>query len=348
MQWKDALVTTDTTVKEAIRQIDSNSLQIVLVIDGDSRLMGTVTDGDIRRGILKGVALDEPVMLVMNSNPIVARTYELKEDILKMMKQKHLHHIPIIDENGCVIGLETIDNLVEPDVMDNWVILMAGGLGTRLRPLTDECPKPLLPVGGKPLLETIIGNFVSYGFRKFYISVNYMADKLMEYFGDGSQWEIQIKYIHESKRMGTAGSLGLLDELPTKPMIIMNGDLLTKVNFNQLLDFHQEQKILATMCVRDYEFQVPYGVIHVSKNKLVNIQEKPIMHYFVSAGIYVLDPKVLNYIPSDEFYDMPTLFEKLIQMNYEPSVFPIREYWLDIGRMDDFEKANSEFSRVFQ
>lgn len=345
--WKEIMISPSTAILKAIEIIDAGAMKIALVVDENNCLLGTVTDGDIRRGILRGVALDEEVQNVMNPNPITARSTETKETVLAIMKLKRLHQIPIIDGQGCVVGIEILDNLLKSNFRENWVMLMAGGLGTRLRPLTDDAPKPLLKVGSKPILETIMDNFIEYGFRKFYLSVNYKAEMIEEYFGDGSRWGVEIRYIHEDKRMGTAGALGLLSEKPTQPLVVMNGDLLTKVNFQQLLDFHIEHRAQATMCVREYDFQVPYGVVKVDKLKLIGIDEKPIHKFFVNAGIYVLDPAALDLIPKNEFFDMPSLYQKLMDLNCETVVFPIREYWMDIGRKDDFERANGEFWEVF-
>jgi dTDP-glucose pyrophosphorylase len=345
--WTKILVAPTITIREALEIIDTSSMQIALIVDETKRLLGTVTDGDIRRGILKGIALDEPVQRIMNPHPTVARSHERRDIVLAVMKLKQLNHIPVVDDEGRVINIETLQDLIRGEDKENWVVLMAGGLGTRLRPLTDECPKPMLKVGGKPVLETILDNFLEYGFRKFYLSVNYKADMVTDYFGDGSRWGTEIRYIHETKRMGTAGALGLLPEKPTRPLMVMNGDLLTKVNFQQLLAFHLEHQAEATMCVREYNFQIPYGVVKMDKHRLMGIDEKPIQRFFVNAGIYVLEPKALDLLPKDTYFDMPSLFAKVIEKNGETTVFPIREYWLDIGQVNDYERANGEFAEVF-
>jgi len=264
------------------------------------------------------------------------------------MKLKQLRQIPILDDHGRVISVEFYDFIALSSQLDNWVVLMAGGLGTRLQPLTDDCPKPLLEVGGRPILQTILESCIKHGFNRFYLSVSYKAKMVEDYFGNGSRWGVDIRYIREDKRMGTAGALSLLPERPTKPFLVMNGDLLTKVNFKQLLDFHLEHCAQATMCVRDYDFQVPYGVVKIQQHRLVDIEEKPAQKFFVNAGIYVLEPEVLDMIPKDEFYDMPSLFMKLVALHHETIVFPIREYWLDIGNKVDFEQAIGDFSEVFE
>ena len=311
-------------------------------------MLGTVTDGDIRRGILRGVLLDEPIHKIMHTNPTVAHLEDKPEDLYALMKLKQLRQIPILDDHGRVISVEFYDFIALSSQLDNWVVLMAGGLGTRLQPLTDDCPKPLLEVGGRPILQTILESCIKHGFNRFYLSVSYKAKMVEDYFGNGSRWGVDIRYIREDKRMGTAGALSLLPERPTKPFLVMNGDLLTKVNFKQLLDFHLEHCAQATMCVRDYDFQVPYGVVKIQQHRLVDIEEKPAQKFFVNAGIYVLEPEVLDMIPKDEFYDMPSLFMKLVALHHETIVFPIREYWLDIGNKVDFEQAIGDFSEVFE
>jgi NDP-sugar pyrophosphorylase family protein len=271
-----------------------------------------------------------------------------RETILALMKQKGIRQIPVIDEHGRIIDLKVLNDIIQPPMRDNLVVFMAGGLGTRLIPLTTDCPKPLLKVGDKPLLETILENFIEYGFCNFYISVNYKADMIKAYFQDGSRWGVSIHYVHENKMMGTAGALSLLPHRPEKPFIVMNADLLTTVNFQHLLDFHQNHKATATMCIRDYHFQCPYGVIKMEQQRLVGIDEKPSQRFFVNAGIYVLEPAVLNLIPHDTPIDMTNVFEKIIKQEYEAVVFPIREYWMDIGMVDDFERANGVYNEIFK
>ncbi|MDA8226232.1 MAG: nucleotidyltransferase family protein [Desulfitobacterium hafniense] len=342
------LVSPATSILSAIKIIDESTIQIALVVDENGHLLGTITDGDIRRAILKGVSMDDPVRQIMNPKPTVASVYDSRVKILEIMKNKRLYQIPIVDEQGCVVELKILDQILKSPERENWAIIMAGGLGSRLRPLTEDCPKTLLKVGGKPLLETIIENFKEYGFQRFYFCVNYKADMVQNYFGDGSSFGVEIKYIHEENRMGTAGALGLLPEKPLQPIFVMNGDLLTKINFKQLLDYHLEHNAMATMCVREFNLQVPYGVVKIEKNHLVSIEEKPIQRFFISAGIYVLEPKALSYIPQNVFFDMPSLFKELMKGGKKATTFPVREYWMDIGRMGDYEKANGEYKEHFQ
>jgi len=341
--WKNVLVSPDTSIRETIRIIDEGALKIALVVDAEKKLLGTVSDGDIRRGILKGFSLEDPVDALMNRYPIVVSQNSGREEMLALMRTKQVYQIPVVSSTGMLVGLELIDALLAPPQRENWVLLMAGGLGTRLHPLTADIPKPLLKIGDKPILESIIGNFISYGFSRFFISVNYKSELIEDHFGDGSQWGIQIEYIREDKKLGTAGALSLLPERPTMPLLVMNGDVLTKVNFEQLIEFHLEHRAEATMCVREYDFQVPYGVVKFDQHRISSIEEKPIQRFFVNAGIYVLEPSVLGEIPHDTYFDMPTLFERLVEARRETAVFPVREYWLDIGRIDDLERAQGDF-----
>lgn len=347
ISWQNVRLQADMTILQAMARIDTSSLQIGLVVDEQNRLLGTVTDGDVRRAILKGIDLNSPVEVVMNRNPMTVKVGEGRERILWAMRERVLRQLPVVDELGRVVGLERLDDLLNVPMHDNWVVLMAGGLGSRLGELTKHCPKPLIPVGGKPLLETIIENFKEYGFQNFFLSVNYKAEMIREHFGSGKSLDVHVEYLQENKRLGTAGAISLLPEKPTQPVIVMNGDLLTKVNFQQLLDFHVQQKAVATMCVREYTFQVPYGVVRMEKEHLQAIDEKPIQSFFVNAGIYVLEPEVVELIPQDTYFDMTGLFDLLLRKKDQVSIFPIREYWLDIGQRADLERANGEFGEVF-
>jgi len=348
-RWSEVLISSDSNMKHAIDKIDKGSLQIALVVDNDRQLLGTITDGDIRRAILKGLSLDHSVINVMNPNPTTLTTGHSRDAIISVMKNKQLRQIPIVNDAGQVVGLEVLDELISIQHRDNWVVLMVGGLGSRLQPLTNDCPKPMLKVGNKPLLETILESFIDFGFHRFFFTVNYKAEMIEEYFGNGSRWGVDIRYLRETKRLGTAGSLGLLPEIPDRPILVMNGDILTKVNYAQLLEFHEEHGAKATMCVREYDFQVPYGVALVDSHQLIDIQEKPIHHYFVNAGVYVLNPEALSLVPKDTFYDMPDLFQMIVNLDKTSSAaaFPIREYWIDIGRASDFERANGEYFEMF-
>ncbi len=340
-------LTIDSTIKEALQIIDLGAVKFAIVVDENDKLIGTLTDGDVRRAILDGKALDTTIETVYFKEPTVVNVNNTKEEIINLCASKKIYQIPILDNEGRVVSIDLLDELLKPETHANKVVLMVGGIGTRLRPLTDNTPKPMLPVGGKPILQTIVEKFVSYGFINIVMCVGYKSNIIQEFFEDGSKFGANIEYILEAKRMGTTGALTLLNTKPDEAFFVMNGDLLTNVNFNHLLEFHLANKAMATMCVRAYDFQVPYGVVNVEDNNILSIEEKPIQKFFVSAGIYILDPSCIELIPDNKFYDMPTLFEKLIHMNERTVSFPLREYWLDIGRIEEYEKANLEYHEVF-
>ncbi len=340
-------ISENKTIKEALKIIDNGAIRIALVIDENNKLLGTLSDGDIRRGLLKNYNLEDSIKDLYFRTPITALYSESKENIIQKAIKNQVYQIPIVDENNNLVDIVNLATLLNITKKRNRVVLMAGGLGTRLRPLTEDTPKPMLKVGNKPILETIIKNFASHGFVNITISLNYKGEMIREYFKDGSDFGVNIDYIEENTRLGTAGALSLLVDIPNEPFFVMNADLLTDVNFSNLLDFHCLGNANATMCLREYEYQIPYGVVETDGSIINSIVEKPIKKFFVNAGIYVLSPNVFEFIPKNEFFDMPTLFNNLIEKQKKVLSFPIHEYWLDIGRMSDFEQAQSEYFRVF-
>ncbi len=348
MSWKDCLISPDSTILLAIERLDAVAGKTILVAGTDGRLLGTVTDGDIRRGILRSVRLDSLVTTVMNKNPLTARIDDDPNRILSVMRAAVIRQVPLVDAENRVIGLETTEELHRArSPKSNCVVLMAGGLGSRLQPLTDNVPKPLLKVGEQPLLEIILNTLIRSNFRRFYISVNYKADMVKAHFGDGGRWNVDIRYLEEPHRMGTAGALSLIPEKPCEPLLVMNGDLLTNLNFESLLDYHTEHRAEATISVRDYDIEVPFGVVKLDQHRVVGISEKPVNRFFVNAGIYVLSPDCLDLVPHERKSDMTDLIDLLLKRKRPVSAFPIREYWLDVGRPDDFNRANSDVREVF-
>lgn len=341
--WEQLLITPRVSLREAISRIDAGNAQIVLVVDAQRKLLGTVTDGDVRRGILRGLALDAPVTEVMNREPTTAGHAEERSAILALMKRRLIHQIPLVDEAGAVVGLETLDELLAPGRRDTPVVLLAGGLGMRLRPLTAEVPKPMLRVGEKPILESILGSLIEYGFWKFWLAVNYRADVIEKHFGDGTRWEVEIRYLRENEKLGTAGPLSMLPPLGDEPVLVMNADILTRVNFAHLLDFHRRSEAAATVCVREHRYTIPFGVVTMQDSLLTLIEEKPVHRTMVSAGIYVLEREAVALVPKDRPYDMPTLLQALVDRGMRTAGFPIHEYWLDIGRLEDLQLANEYF-----
>ena len=278
------IISQNDSIHAAIEKLDDNDAHIILIVDKNKKLLGTVTDGDVRRGILKGCSLTESVTKIMNSNPITASVKDSKNTVFSLMRNMKIQQIPILDEVGVLCGLEVLGNILECNRKDNEVVLMAGGLSTRLRPLTSDIPKPMLEIGGKPILETILASLIQYGFWKFHISVNYLGQQIKDYFGDGSKWGVEINYLQEDTKMGTAGSLSLLPNSIDSPLVVMNSDLLTKVDFNHLLSFHHEHKSLATMGVRNFDYTIPYGICKLEKHSIVEIVEKPTYKFFINAG----------------------------------------------------------------
>ncbi len=345
--WQKAVVGTEATVSAAIAAIESGSIQIALVVD-DGRLSGIVTDGDIRRGLLRGVSLSSSATEVMNRSPVSAPVTLARDERLRLMRQKSIKHLPLVDTEGLVVGVETFDELIEAPRYENPVLIMAGGLGERLGALTREIPKPMLHVGGRPLIETIVRNFVQQGFRNIYISVNYKAELIRNHFGDGTAHGATIQYIHETERLGTAGALGLFPSAPELPLVVTNGDILTTINYGALVDFHNATPVEATMAVREHKVHVPYGVVTASDGYLQVIREKPTESWFVSAGIYVIGPDVFGLVDRGVRIDMPAVLERVVARQGRVAIYPIREYWLDIGRVEDFEQAHAEFHEVFQ
>lgn len=344
---KDITVKETASIIEVLKIIDKSSKQLALVVDDNNKLLGTISDGDIRRALLKKISLNESVKSIYFKTPTVASINDSREEIINLCKIKKIHQIPILDNKGSLIGIEVLNELISNEAKSNKVILMVGGLGTRLYPLTEKTPKPMLEVGKKPILLTIVEKFAQYGYTDILMCVNHKADVIKDYFGDGTKFGVDIDYIFENKRMGTAGALSLINEKITEPFFVMNGDLLTNVNFEHLHDFHTTNLSMATMCVRDYEFEIPYGVVNIQNTKILSVDEKPLHKSFVNAGIYIFNPEVLQFIPKDHFYDMPTLFNTLIHENLKVVSFPIREYWIDIGRIEELEKANYEFNKEF-
>ena len=341
--WRRALINSDATLEQAIEVLDKAALRIALVVDANDTLLGTLTDGDVRRALLKHLSLETPVNQVMNDQPKTAEQSWTESRILAVMEQHELLQLPLVDPEKRVVGLANLHDILNKHRHDNPVFLMAGGFGTRLRPLTNNCPKPMLKVGDKPILEQILLNFIEAGFHRFYISTHYMPEVIRDHFGNGEKWGISIQYVHEEEPLGTGGALGLLphDEID-QPLFMMNGDLLTSLNLHSFLEFHETHNGVATMCVREYEHQVPYGVITSEGTRIKSMVEKPVHRFFVNAGIYLLDPVLVKSVEPGTRIDMPTLLEGQIDGGNAVNMFPIHEYWLDIGRMDDFHKAQTE------
>lgn len=341
--FKNISLLINATLKEAIKAIDVGHVQIAFVVDANKRLMGTITDGDIRRALLRGESLNTPVEKIMFRCFRALPATATEEEALALMRRETLHQIPALDEQGRVVRLFLLEELIKPTKRPNQVVIMAGGEGKRLRPLTQDCPKPMLRVGGKPLLEIILEQCIDSGFQHFYFSVNYLKNKIKDYFGDGSRWHIHIDYLEESQPLGTGGALSLLPVNPTFPLLVLNGDVLTRVDFSRMLQFHEEQQASATICVREHTTQIPYGVVRMDDLNVLTLEEKPVLSHYINAGIYLLDPVLLDLVPQDRFLHLPTLLEKAIQHQHRVIAFPIHEYWLDVGHPETLERANGDW-----
>ena len=345
--WQDICISKDDTIRKAVEVIDAHvCAQIALIVDEHGVIEGTLTDGDFRRAMLRKISLDTPVSEIMNVEPTVLSHKSSATERQEILRRKSLRQLILVDDQKRVVGLAGIDG-VASNAKKNAVCLMAGGLGSRLRPLTDNMPKPLLKIGDRAILEIILRKFIDQGFYEFYISVNYLGDKIKAHFGDGRSMGCRITYLDEDQRLGTAGALSLIEEKLEHPLIVMNGDLLTGTNFENFIEFHENCDAVATMAIREYNFQVPFGVVDVEGHELQAISEKPKQKFFVNAGMYVLSPEAIAQIPKGVFFDMPTLFQNLMDAQEKTSAFPIREHWLDIGSPQQLQQAQKEYSHQY-
>ncbi len=340
--WRKALLPADATLKQAIGNLDETALQIALVVSSDGTLIGSVTDGDIRRGLLRGLDLNSSIDAIIYREPLVVPPELGRDTALQLMQANKIHQLPVVDEHRRVVGLHLWDELMAPGQRPNLMVIMAGGQGTRLRPHTESCPKPLLPVGGKPMLEHIIVRARAEGFEHFVLAVHYLGHMIEDYFGDGDRWQVQIDYLRENSPLGTAGAISLLNPRPETPFIVSNGDVLTDIRYGELLDFHRHHSASATMAVRLHEWQHPFGVVHTNGVEIVGFEEKPIARSHINAGIYVLEPGVLNDLSTGEHCDMPTLFSRLQARAARTIVYPMHEPWLDVGRAADYTHAQEK------
>jgi dTDP-glucose pyrophosphorylase len=339
--WRKAVLAEHSTLQQAISCLNESSSQIVLVVLPNGILRGTLTDGDIRRGLLRGLSLDSLIDTLVNHDPLVTPPQLGREAVLQLMQANRIHQLPVVDEKRHVVGLHLLDELMVPRQRDNLMVIMAGGQGTRLRPHTENCPKPLLPVGGKPMLEHIVERARAEGFYHFVLAIHYLGHMIEEYFDDGSQWGIRIEYLREESPLGTAGAIGLLNERPELPFVVSNGDVLTDIHYGELLDFHCRHAAAGTMAVRLHEWQHPFGVVRTQGVDIVGFEEKPITRSHINAGVYVLEPAALDLLTSGEHCDMPTLFARLQENAARTIVYPMHEPWLDVGRDDDLKRARA-------
>ena len=336
---KPLVLTSDTVLKDALRFMDEQGYGVLPVVKEDQTFYGLITDGDIRRALLND-QLD--IEHVINTKPKTLDTYSTFEQRKQLLKKLHRRHLPIVDKNNHYIKMFMLDEL-DFNTKPNVVVIMAGGLGSRLGALTKETPKPMLKVGSKPILQTILEMYIEKGFQKFYFSVNYKKEQIIDYFGTGEKWGVEIHYLIEDKRLGTGGSLSLIEEKFESPFLVSNADVFTSIDYDALLVQHKEENSIATMCVRNYEHSIPYGVIKTDGNSIVAMEEKPSYDFLINSGVYLLNPEVLTSVPKDTFYDLPTLFEKLMDEGKKCSTFTIDDYWVDIGLVEEYESIREKF-----
>ena len=340
--WRQAMLPIDVSMKQVIQNLNETALQIVMVVSKDGYLEGTLTDGDIRRGLLSGLKISSPIESIVNREPFVVPLNMDHYSALHLMQINKIHQLPVVDEHRCLVGLHLWNDLMVSDERQNLMIIMAGGQGSRLKPFTDACPKPLLPVNGKPILEHIIERAKKEGFCHFVIAIHYLGHMIEEYFGDGSRWKVKIEYLHEDSPLGTAGAISLLKNKPDAPFVVTNGDVLTDIHYGEILEYHYIHDSVATMAVRLHEWQNPYGVVSTEGIYITGFEEKPTVRNYINSGIYVLNPDAINQLDISHHCDMQTLFTRLQEKSERTIVFPMHEPWLDIGRKDDLERAQSD------
>jgi len=336
------LIPPSATVREALEAITKNRHQAVMVVEASGRLAGIVTDGDTRRGLLRGVSIAGPVADLMNPRPTTAPAGLPRDEALALMQRRHLRHLPIVESDGRLVEVLLLDDLLHPAALPNVAVVMAGGYGTRLRPLTDSAPKPLLSVGGKPLLEILVERLRAAGVQEIFFTVHYKSEMIEDHFGDGARLGVRIRYVREETPLGTAGGLALLPTALAAPFFLVNGDILTKCDFRAMLDFHRRWRADLTVGTVPHTVEVPYGVLEVEGEHLSTISEKPRLDFLINSGVYIVDPATLTLIPRGQPFDAPQLIPLLKKAGRTVVAFPIREYWLDVGRLTDFTQANRD------
>lgn len=345
--WRQAVLISNVTIKDVIQNLNEVSLKIVLIVNSDGVLEGTVSDGDVRRGLLRGLTLESSITKVLSPNPFVVPAGISREHVLQLMTANKIQQIPVIDEDKRPIGLHLWDEIATPVTRSNLMVIMAGGKGTRLHPHTEACPKPMLHVAGKPMLEHIIERAKGEGFNHFVLAIHYLGHMIEEYFSDGTHLGVRIDYLRETTPLGTAGALSLLNSLPEQPFIVTNCDVITDIRYGNLLNFHVSHGVAATMAVHMHEWQHPFGVVQMNGIEIVGFEEKPITHNYINAGIYAINPSVLKQLQRNMHCDMPNLFVHLQQRGQRIIGYPMHEPWLDVGRVDDLVKANCQYDTRF-
>ena len=341
--WRNALCRATDSLTEALAVLDRSGSQICLVADSDDRLMGVLTDGDFRRLILGKTEMEQQVGLFVNRGFVFVREGSSRDSMLRLFKDSKVHQVPVLDSLGRVVDLFTIDDVLMPPRRSNHVVIMAGGMGTRLGKLTEEVPKPMLPVGGQPILEVVLGRLRSQGFLTVTLCVGYLKDRIISHFGDGEKFGMSIDYVEEEIPRGTAGSLAHLPRVLQEPFVVMNADLITNTDLGFAVDEHASSGADLSILTRPHEYTVPFGVVEHVDGRIVEIREKPTMMVEVSMGMYILNPSVLSLVPADSTFDMPELISAAIGAGLHCAPVEVSDYWIDIGRVEELERARFDF-----
>lgn len=339
---KQYCITPDASLIECMRSMDITGAGIVLAVDSEFRLIGTISDGDVRKALVKGYPLDSSIDTHINRNCYYVLPTVPRAEALDIMQARRFEQVPIVDEQGKVIGLHLLHDILGNISRPNWALVMAGGKGMRLRPLTEKLPKPMIKVAGRPLLERIILHLVSYGIRRIFLSVNHLAQVIEDYFEDGSKYGTKIEYLREDDSLGSGGAISLLPEIPGHPFMVMNGDLIADVNCADMIEFHSQNDFYATMGVYSYFHQVPFGCVEIQDNRLTGLQEKPVLEKMVNTGIYVLSPQAVSAVPKNTYFPITKLFEDALKKNLACGAFAIEKEWLDIGAPQQLRQARGE------
>jgi dTDP-glucose pyrophosphorylase len=339
---KNYCIRPDASIIECMRSMDITGAGIALAVDSEFRLIGTISDGDVRKALVKGFPLDSSIATHINRSCFYVLPTVPRAEVLDIMQARRFEQVPIVDEQGKVIGLHLLHDILGKIARPNWAVVMAGGKGLRLRPLTENLPKPMIRVAGRPLLERIILHLVSYGIRRIFISVNHLAQVIEDYFEDGSKYGTKIEYLREDHPLGSGGTISLLPEIPEQALLVMNGDLIVDTNFTDMIEFHSQNDFFATMGVFSYFHQVPFGCVEIQDNRLAGLEEKPVLEKMVNAGIYVLSPQAVSAIPKNTYFPITTLFEDAIKNNLVCGTFHVEKEWLDIGTPQQLRQARGE------
>ena len=342
--WMRAAIHEDATIEEAIINLEMTALRVSLVVNKNEKLIGIITDGDIRRGFIKGHDLGSPVSQILNSDPVTVDVEVTTQKIVSLMEELKIQHIPVVDGSMKVRGLFVLESRPKSNSHLNRVVIMAGGKGIRMRPLTENTPKPMLLVAGKPMLEHIIERFIKQGFSEFTICISYLGELIKEYFEDGSNWDVKIEYLSEESPLGTAGSIRNLQNVGDLPFIVTNGDIISEIDMADLVGFHVEQRAVATMAIRPYEIQNQFGVVETNGNEITAITEKPIYRTHISTGVYVFEPNVVKLFPNSDVLQMPELFDHLRNLGKRTLAFHIQDQWIDVAKQDDLVETRKIIS----